>query len=509
VKTTKGKYAVKALIVVFWLVVWQIVSTCVGNPLILASPVDALIALITSLPTLAFWGPVANSFLHITVGGIIAFALAIILALCAHAYRMVGEFIAPILSFFKSVPVVCIIVLLLIWLGAALVSSIVIIMVVLPTVYYAVREALDNVDNRMAQMLRVFRVRRARKLLFFFWPSVLPYIQAVSKVAVGMSWKSGIAAELIGIPLGTIGEQIYSTKITLATANLFAWMFVVIAISVLCEQLVLYLIRHSSAWSRKLALRGRAAEKNNTFSDADIYASNISISYDKTIAESDNSNSVGKDGTNANARITPIAEFSYAFKQGGIYCLFAPSGSGKTSLLNVMADLLKPTTGAMHISFNANRDSRTDGLVGACAPMDRRVDVYTNVYTCKYTDIHKSIVFQEPCLFEDATALENCLLVSDDAELIRTLLSKLVSSYIADTRINELSGGMKRRVELARALVAPSDILLLDEPFSGLDDVARRNACKVLLEYKGGRTVVLSTHNKEDIKALNATVVTL
>ena len=72
-----------------------------------------------------------------------------------------------------------------------------------------------------------------------------------------------------------------------------------------------------------------------------------------------------------------------------------------------------------------------------------------------------------------------------------------------------MSGGMKRRTALARALAFPSDILLLDEPFSGLDEDAKKRARAVIKAWKKGRTLVLVTHDKEDAKRLGAEIVWL
>ena len=75
-----------------------------------------------------------------------------------------------------------------------------------------------------------------KKLYYLYFAGLLPYFRSACAVAIGMSWKAGIAAELIGIPGGSIGESLYNAKIYLETPSLFAWTIVIIAVSVLFEK---------------------------------------------------------------------------------------------------------------------------------------------------------------------------------------------------------------------------------------------------------------------------------
>ena len=92
-------------------------------------------------------------------------------------------------------------------------------------------------------MARVFHMPALKKVRFIYVPALMPYLVSGCKTALGMSWKSGIAAEVIGIPDTSIGEQLYYSKLYLDTAGLFAWTFVIVVVSAVFEQLFLFLLK--------------------------------------------------------------------------------------------------------------------------------------------------------------------------------------------------------------------------------------------------------------------------
>ena len=88
----------------------------------------------------------------------------------------------------------------------------------------------------------VFRMSVWRKIRFIYLPALVPHLVSGCRIALGMSWKSGAAAEVIGLPEHSIGEHLYMAKIYLETADLFAWTLVIILVSAVIEQMVLFLI---------------------------------------------------------------------------------------------------------------------------------------------------------------------------------------------------------------------------------------------------------------------------
>lgn len=108
-------------------------------------------------------------------------------------------------------------------------------------------------------------------------------------------------------------------------------------------------------------------------------------------------------------------------------------------------------------------------------------------------------VFQEDRLVEHWGAIGNVSLVCEDAKRVRSLLCALLPEDALSQPVRTLSGGMRRRVALARALAAEGDVLVLDEPFAGLDEHTERQAMEVIMQYRAGRTLIIVSHGTDDL----------
>ena len=111
-------------------------------------------------------------------------------------------------------------------------------MVVFPILYLSTLEGFLSTDVKMLEMAQVFRMPRLRTVRYIFLPQLKPFFQSAFKLAIGMSFKSGIAAEVIGQPLHTMGNGLYLAKVYLETGELFAWTIVIVLISFICEKIL-------------------------------------------------------------------------------------------------------------------------------------------------------------------------------------------------------------------------------------------------------------------------------
>ena len=231
----------------FWLLLWEgaslaLASTTGGRMLLLASPVQALGRLIALAATAEFWRAVAFSSLRILGGFFLSCVLAVALAALAARLRWVRELLSPLVAVVKAVPVVSFIILALIFFSSENLSLLISALMVFPPVYLNVLEGIGHTDVQLLEMARVFRVRLSRQLRGIYLPAVLPYFRSAVSLGLGLCWKSGAAAEVIGLPEGSIGEALYTAKVYFQTGDLFAWTAVIVAISVLFERLFLRLV---------------------------------------------------------------------------------------------------------------------------------------------------------------------------------------------------------------------------------------------------------------------------
>lgn len=159
----------------------------------------------------------------------------------------------------------------------------------------------------------------------------------------------------------------------------------------------------------------------------------------------------------------------FDIRKGMRTALLGPSGRGKTTLLRIAAGL-------------------DDDFIG-------RVDDRPEM---------PGILFQEDRLSERVSVLSNLMAVTDDRQKALEALGKVGLEGEGGHYIPELSGGMRRRVAIARLLLLPSDSVFLDEPFQGLDGESKKIAASALLEYSQGKTMLFITHDEEDVSLLGA-----
>lgn len=432
--------AAAGAVAAFWLAVWMLVAALVAQPLILPGPGAVALALLRLACDGGTWAILVGSGARILGGLALAAVCGGVLAGISSRSRAFARLVAPALSFVKATPVACVVVLLLIWLGSARVSIAAVFLMALPGVYFSLAEGLAQVDKPLEQMFRLHGVRGWRLFCAHTWREVLPFVLSCARAVIGMSWKAGVAAELIGMAVGTVGERIYQAKLLIETADLLAWTVLVVAVSWACERVLVWLLRASGpvAWGAAVRAHGRAGGSAGGGAAAELALA------------------VGDRAPWAPA----LAGLVLNVPASGRICVMGASGAGKSTLLALAA--------------------------GECAPC--------------------SMVFQDVCLVEDVSALDNVLVCADarvDASSAAALLRLLVPGVDVHARVAELSGGQRRRVEIARALLCPGDAVILDEPFTGLDTAARDACAEVVLDLLDGRMLLLATHDAVDAQALD------
>lgn len=204
--------------------------------LLLASPIQAAARLLELLPSAAFWRAVGNSSARIFGGFLLSCALAVLLAALAAGRPRLRDLLAPPVAVVKATPVASFIILALVWLDAGSLSLFISALMVFPPVYLNVLEGLRQTDPKLLELARVYRVPFRRRLWGIYLPQVLPYFRSAASLALGLCWKAGAAAEVIGLPEGTVGERLYMAKVYYQTPDLFAWTAVILVLAAIFER---------------------------------------------------------------------------------------------------------------------------------------------------------------------------------------------------------------------------------------------------------------------------------
>ena len=240
-KTKKRRFQILAASV-FWLGVWQAAAVAIGQEVFLVSPVQAIGTLVELLPQAEFWQRIGFSAGRILLGFGLGALSSAVLAVAAEKWEWVDALLAPVMQLVKATPVASFIILALVWVSGRSLSILISFLMVLPVLYSAVRTGIESADVQLLEMAQVFHLPLARRVKAIWLPAILPAFRQGCSVALGICWKSGVAAEAIGLPDGSIGDALYRAKITLSTGELFAWTFVIILLSAGFEKLFLALL---------------------------------------------------------------------------------------------------------------------------------------------------------------------------------------------------------------------------------------------------------------------------
>lgn len=477
----------KAVIIAFWLVVWELLDRVVDNRLVLAGPIRTFQALCEQVVQVDFWSIVGASFGRIALGFLLSFVVGFVLALAAHRFRLFRDFVEPLISLLRTIPVASFIILLLIWVGNQALTVFLAFFIVLPLIYTNMVSGFESVDKQMLKMARTYGLSKWRTFLYVYRPAFMPFLLSSTKISLGMTWKSGIMAEVLATPLPSIGREMSTARTFLDTPDLLAWTVVVMVCSVLFEQAFMWLLKRANRpMGGMLGAKGEGAAAGAGVVGAGapdgaadgaaggatkLAASPVTAAATPAAAPADVQFENVCKAYGANQVLRSV---NFDLAGGSATCLMAASGSGKTTLFRVLLGL----------------EPADSGRINGIAP--ERI----------------SMMFQEDRLCSTLTPVENVALVlpaSASRADIRKLLAEVLPPDCLDQPAMELSGGMRRRVSLVRAVAHESDLVVLDEPFTGLDAQTRRRVIEFLLRHKGNRTLLVATHGEGDAELLGAT----
>ena len=224
------------------LCVWQAGAMALGNELLLVTPIAVARRLCELIATADFWATLGFTFSRISLGFLLALALAAVLAALAAAVPLLETLLRPYVAAIQSVPVASFIVIAFLWLSAQRLSTFIAFLMVFPVLYTNLLQGIRAADRDLLEMADVFRLSPARRVRCIYLPALRGPLFAACRVALGLCWKAGVAAEVIGVVARSVGGKLYDAKAYLEIADLFAWTAVIVAVSALFEHVFLFLL---------------------------------------------------------------------------------------------------------------------------------------------------------------------------------------------------------------------------------------------------------------------------
>ncbi|MDE7299337.1 MAG: ATP-binding cassette domain-containing protein [Lachnospiraceae bacterium] len=517
----------KIIAVLVLLAAWQLLSCLVNRIIFLPSVPDTLRALARLAHTGNFYRSVGTSFLRIAAGFALAVTTGVLLAVLAELNAQLGEILQLLMQLIKSIPVASFVILVLLWVRSAQLSIVISFLMVLPVIFTNVRGGIRQTDKKLLEMAQVFDLKISQKIRYIYLPAVRPAFTTACSVGLGFCWKSGIAAEVIGLPAYSIGLQLYEAKLYLLTPELFAWTIVIVLISTLFERAVMYLVRGRQIRRQRIQkhvsrrqIQGQHTQEQNIRQQRtrgqhtqSQHIRQLHSQEQYTEAQHkqrpehiDSGHTWPADRLDAASIVVKslrkqfndqlvLSDVSLSVSSGERLCIMGASGIGKTTLLLILAGLEKPDSGEV--------TSAERGRLVMVFQEDRLLegeDAFTNVAVVLKAFGNRQVVSPHGAAHITKPGVSaDCLQDRLRREFEQIGLTSYEGKPVAD-----FSGGMRRRVAIVRAVCADADLILLDEPFKGLDEQSRIQTARYIRERLAGRTLIAVTHDAADAKLLDA-----
>jgi NitT/TauT family transport system permease protein len=462
--------------------VWELCSRHYSG-LAVASPWDTLAALARLLTQRDFLREhLLASLIRAAMGLGLGFTVGLSLGALAGALPPLRQVLTPPRWMLMSVPGVVVVMLAMLWFGMGGVMVVAIVAgMSAPVVYVSVVEGLDAVDRRHLEMAKVYRFPTAMRLYRIYVMAMAGPLLSGGLVALGGAIRMVVLAEALGAGQG-LGYSLALARTNLQTPQLYALALLCICIVAGTELAVLRPVR------RRVLRRGIKLKEAGLEEEPQA-ASMATCPFQPPPLVSPPGNQV-----EPVLRLQGVGKYfqgrevlrgvNLEVGTDEIIGVLGPSGVGKSTLLRLVAGLERPDHGSLQMKA-------------------RRL----------------GYVFQEPRLLPWCTAQENVALSLMAQGLKKGRARALARAYLAAMGLrgrenaypSELSGGMRQRVSLARALALSPDLLLLDEPFTGLDPDLRRNMLKFLQASLAHHhtAVIQVTHDRAELPAATRRVIYL
>ena len=246
-KTNTFKKILKAiLIATFWILIWEAASRVVSRNnelllLILPSPVTVFKKWCEIAFTSVFIKAELLTLARIFIGFLCGAVSGFILGILTHVSKILYSLLSPILKIIRAVPVVAIIILMYLFFSSATLPIFIVSLMVLPLVWQTVHDGLENTDKQLLEMAQVFHISNNKVIFNIKLPLIVPSLITACVNALGLAWKSGVAAEVICLPKSSLGTMLWQGKGSVNFDEVYAVTLTVVVLSIIIELLLKFL----------------------------------------------------------------------------------------------------------------------------------------------------------------------------------------------------------------------------------------------------------------------------
>lgn len=437
--------------ILFLIVLWQGVAMLMEQPELFPSVTDLATGLFNLFKSGRFYIDLTFTILR----GLLGFAIALIIALTFAAIALHHDFwknfFHPLIVTIRSIPVISFVLIALLWISPPGLPVFIAFFTMFPILYQNILSGLEHTDIKLIEMSVVFRKTGLQRFIHIYLPAARTLIFSGISTALGFGWRAVIIGEVLAGPVHGIGTSMKKAQVFIDMRELLAWTIIAVFVSFIFD----FIIKTQTGKALKSGLR---------------------ITKTSHIKNTLNSESKGFEISNLNKTFnnkTLIQELSAQFSNEAIYLIKTASGSGKTTLMKMIAGISK------HDSGKINMDNK---YVISYSFQDLRL--------IPWLSVEENIAF----------ALPSYPAISSEIEAeINQLIALLELTDKKHNLISELSGGEQQRVSLARALILPSDILLLDEPLNGLGQELKIITIKTIEKWTTSYKPIILWATHEDV----------
>lgn len=423
------------LSILLLVLLWEVSARLVDKPALFPTLTGLAGGLLELLQSSAFYLALWHTLLRGVIGFILAFMMALGLSAIALHHPFWKSFFHPLVVIIRSVPVISIVLIALLWLSPPHLPAFIALFTMFPVLYQSMLSGLEHTDPKLVEMARVYRKSGLGRFQLIYLPSARKLILSGVATAMGFGWRAVIIGEVLSGPLHGIGTGMKRAQSYIDMTELLSWTILAVLISFAFESLLKQAAKRSNHPGLKVNLKSTQSA-THTPAIKTIKAINLNKSFNK---------------------VPVIVQLNEDFSNEKIQLLGSASGTGKTTLLKLIGRLHRMDSGELHL------------------PADARIGwAFQDLRLIPWLTVEENVCFAFPHYPH---------ISSGERERCRKLLTELELLSQIDKLPEELSGGQQQRVAMARAMVMPNDVLLLDEPLNGLDTALKDKTIAIISDY--------------------------